>query len=134
MTPKKITIIGPKSFGYIDFVIQRLEELDGYKAHYINFSNFKYQYKSKADRLKNSMNKLFVKKNIKKTFRSEQVLKSLEGKGKQDIIVVIRPDKLDEKVLGKLKNKTDRLYAFYFDSITNFPDKIALIPYFDKVF
>ena len=58
----------------------------------------------------------------------------MQNNEKQDFILVIRPDKLDENLLFQLKNHTNKLITYYFDSITNFPKKSKLIKYFDKVY
>lgn len=131
---KKITIIAPNSFGYIDFLVDKLKSIPNSEVTHVNYNNFKYKYRSIGDKFKNSINKIVLKKNIKDSYASRCILESITRKGKQDIIVVIRPDKIEKKTLLALKENTNNLYAFYFDAIANFPKKIELIPLFDNVF
>tara|TARA_Y100000815_G_scaffold265056_1_gene281487 strand:- start:3974 stop:4912 length:939 start_codon:yes stop_codon:yes gene_type:complete len=130
----KITIIGPHSFGYIDFLVEKMREIDGVEATFINFDNYRLKYKSTRQKVENFFSKNLAGKNIKKEHCTKQVKKDIEALGHQDSILVIRPDKLQGKLLEHLKKKSDRLMGFYFDSITNFPKKAEIIPLFDKVF
>ncbi|SFD32432.1 hypothetical protein [Algibacter pectinivorans] len=131
---KRITLIGPNSFGYLDFLITALQAKQDVEVTYINYSVFKYSYSSKLENLKNVFIKAFLNKNIKDSYKSKCILDCLSGKAKQDFIVLIRPDKIEKKTLLKLKNYTENLFAFYFDAIAKFPKKKELIPIFDKVY
>ncbi|GGG57467.1 hypothetical protein [Bizionia arctica] len=131
---KKITIIAPKSFGYLDFLIKELQAHPETQAVYINYSSFHYQYKSVFDKFKNLLRKTFLKKNIKDIYKSQEIFRQVQALGKQDFIIVVRPDKLELDTIIALKKYTKNYYSFYFDAISNFPEKIALIPYFDTVF
>lgn len=129
-----ITIIAPDSFGYIEFLHERLQQYDAVNVTFINYSKFKYTYGSKFEKVKNSFTKLIFKKNIKEIYRSRCLLNAISEIGKQDVILIIRPDKLEEKTLVELKKYSNKFYSFYFDSIDNFPKKINIIPIFHKVF
>jgi hypothetical protein len=131
---KKIIIIAPSSFGYINFLVEALDKNPNVEVVHINFSNFKYNYTSKFDKLTNAIQKSLFRKNIKDAYRSQRILETVYDKEQQDIIVVIRPDQIELKTLLKLKNKTQKFYAFYFDAIANFPKQIDFIPLFDTVF
>lgn len=131
---KKITIVAPESFGYLDFLIKELQANPEVQATFINYSNIKYQYTSIFDKIQNLFSKVFLKKNIKDSYRSKEILKAVKSQGIQDFIVVIRPDKLERKTVIELKEYTQNYYSFYFDAISNFPEKVNLIPYFDVVF
>jgi len=131
---KRITIIAPNSFGYLHFLIDALQSKPNVEVAHINFSKFKYHYNSKFEKLKNVFSKTFLNKNIKDGYRSKCILERFSGKEKQDFIIVIRPDKIQKQTLLKLKKCTENLYAFYFDAISKFPEKKALIPIFDKVY
>lgn len=131
---KKITIIAPSSFGYIDFLIEKLRSEFNVEVTHINYSDFRYTYKSVNDKLKNSLRKVFLKKNIKASYVSERILEVFLSLEKQDVVVVIRPDKIEKKTLLTLRDFTNKFYSFYFDAIANFPKKIELIPIFDRVF
>lgn len=129
-----ITIVAPDSFGYIDFLFERLQQYPMVQVTFVNYSGFKYKYTSKFEKVKNALNKLIFKKNIKAIYKSECLLSAISELGKQDVILVIRPDKIQFETLVELKRHTKKLYSYYFDSIANFPDKIDVIPLFDKVF
>ena len=111
-----------------------MREIDGVEATFINFDNYRLKYKSTRQKVENFFSKNLAGKNIKKEHCTKQVKKDIEALGHQDSILVIRPDKLQGKLLEHLKKKSDRLMGFYFDSITNFPKKAEIIPLFDKVF
>lgn len=130
----KITIIAPSSFGYMNFLVEALAKKPNVDVTHIDFSEFKYTYRSKAEKLKNLLKKTFLGVNIKNQYRSEQILEVVENNDKQDFIVVIRPDKLERSTLHRLKTYTNVFYAFYFDAIAKFPKKIDLIPLFDRVY
>ena len=131
---KKITIIAPQSFGYLDFLLKDLQSHPETQAVYINYSNIQYKYKSVFDKIQNLFRKIFFKKNIKDIYKSQETLKQVQALGKQDFIIVVRPDKLELETIIALKEYTENYYSFYFDAISNFPEKVRLIPYFDKVF
>jgi len=131
---KKITIIAPESFGYLDFLIKELNANPEVQAVFINHSKIKYKYKSVFDKLFNVFRKIILNKNIKNSYKSQEIIEQVEGLGEQDFIVVVRPDKLELNTIKSLKKYTKNYYSFYFDAISNFPEKIALIPYFDQVF
>jgi len=131
---KKITLIAPSSFGYIDFLANTLKNKPNVKVTHINYSNFKFQYTSLFQKIKNGFGKIFLQKNIKDTYRSKCILDIVSKNGKQDFIVVIRPDLLELETLITLKKYTSNFDAFYFDAIHNYPLKKQLIPYFDKVY
>ncbi|MCX7549978.1 hypothetical protein [Xanthomarina sp. F2636L] len=131
---KNITIIAPQSFGYLDFLLKELESRPETQATYINYSKFQYTYKSVFDKLQNLLRKTFLKKNIKDSYKSQEILKVVQAQGKQDFIIVVRPDKLEKETVITLKKYAENYYSFYFDAISNFPEKIELISYFDKVF
>jgi hypothetical protein len=131
---KKITIIAPESFGYLDFLIKELNANPEVHAVFINYSKIKYQYKSVFDKLFNVFRKVILKKNIKDSYKSQEIIKRVKALGKQHFIVVIRPDKLELNTIISLKKYTKNYFSFYFDAISNYPEKVALIPYFDQVY
>lgn len=130
----KITIVGPHSFGYIDFLIDEMQQIPGVEARFINFDNYRLKYKSKRQKVGNFFSKKFTGKNIKKEYITTKIIEALEPAGHQDVILVLRPDKLQIKLLKHLKHNCDRFLGWYFDAITKFPKKQELIPLFDKVY
>src|SRR5690606_30980821 len=79
--------------------------------------------------LKNILNR-----NLKDEFVSKEIKKECENHPIQDIILVIRPDKLEIEMLNWLKSHTKTLISFYFDGNSSIPEQINLIPFFDKIY
>ncbi|MFI8377986.1 hypothetical protein [Leeuwenhoekiella sp. NPDC079379] len=130
----KITVLAPYTFNYIDAIVDKLREYPDVEVTYINYEKVKYQYPSTVSRVYNFFLKTFTGKNLKKQFITEQLIDKLAGKADQDYILVIRPDKLERKLLLHLRNKTNKLISYYFDPILKFPKKGKLIDYFDEVY
>jgi len=130
----RITIISPFSFGYIDSLVLKLLEYPGIELLYINTHEIQYQYLSVFQRLKNVWLKNFFGRNLKTEFTSNEIRKKLESQPKQDVILVIRPDKLETELLSMLKTKTPSLRTFYFDGTGSIPEQINLVPFFDIIY
>ncbi|MEH6408536.1 MAG: hypothetical protein V7767_14760 [Leeuwenhoekiella sp.] len=130
----KITVISPFTFGYIDALVEELRAKSHVKVTFIRVDKFKFSYRSPVQRLFNFFLKTFSTRSLKKEYAAKMILDQMQNNEKQDFILVIRPDKLDENLLFQLKNHTNKLITYYFDSITNFPKKSNLIKYFDKVY
>lgn len=130
----RITVISPFSFGYVDALVNKLEEYPGVNTLFIETNNFKYCYNSFYDRVNNFFLKNVLDRNLKDEFVSNEIKKECNNHPKQDIILVIRPDKLEVEMLQWLKNHTKTLISFYFDGNTSIPEQINLIPFFDKVY
>jgi len=130
----RITVISPFSFGYIDALVKKLDEYPEADTLYIETNNFKYCYNSFYDRLNNFYLKNVLNRNLKDEFVSKEIKKECKKYPTQDIILVIRPDKLETDMLDWLKSHTNKLISFYFDGNTSIPEQINLIPFFDKVY
>ncbi|AUS03987.1 hypothetical protein [Pseudotamlana carrageenivorans] len=131
---KKITIISTSPLGYVDYLIENLRTNSNVDVTYIDYLSFKYKYKSIFDKLKNFVNKIVFKTNIKKDYKSNCLMAKLNSIPKQDVILIIRPDRLSVKDIIKMRAYTKELNAFYYDSTTKVPVQIDLISLFDKVF
>ena len=129
-----ITIIAPFTFGYIDALAEKLAERPDAKVTFIRTDTFTYTYASLAHRIYSALLKVFLSRNLKKEFVADQIRSRLDCTKKQDFILIIRADKLDEKILPYLKTRTHKLITYYFDGISNFPKKARLIHYFDEVY
>lgn len=130
----RITVISPFSFGYIDALVNKLEEYPGVETLFIDTNNFKYCYNSFYDRLNNFYLKNVLNRNLKNEFITKELKRECKNHPKQDIILVIRPDKLEIEMLHWLKSHTRTIISFYFDGNTSIPEQINLIPFFDKVY
>lgn len=130
----KITVLAPYTFGYIDALVEKLQEYDGVEVTFIQFQDFRYEYKSIFDRVYNFILKLTHTGNLKKNYISQQVKNKVAQLDYQDYILIIRPDKLENDLLRWLKKYTDNLISYYFDAIGKFPRKANIIKYFDEVY
>lgn len=128
---KKITLIYPFAYGYLDFVVQELQKNDDVIVTDIKTNTIKYQYPNLGAKIWNGITKTFGK-NIKKDFFRQQILdKVLDN---QDIIFVIRPDLLDISLLKNLKKKTKNFIAYYYDSCKKYPKQLEIVPFFDEIY
>lgn len=103
-------------------------------AKHIDASKFKYKYKSLFDKVSNSINKIFFNKNIKKIALEEYILKQLQELGHQDIILFIRPDRINKKAHLEIKKLTSKYVSYIYDSCTRFPIDHLLDNIFDEIF
>lgn len=131
MTPKKITLIYPFAYGYIDFIVQELQTISGITVTDIKTDTIKYKYPNLFVKIWNGITKLFGS-NIKKKYFSRQILQQV--KEKQDIIFIIRPDILENSVLKELKKNTTSFIAYYYDSCKKYPRQIEIIQFFDEIY
>ncbi|MCS3530704.1 hypothetical protein [Chryseobacterium sp. JUb7] len=131
MTSKKITLIYPFAYGYLDFVVQELRSNPNIEVTDIKTDTIKYTYPNVFVKIWNGITKLFGS-NIKKKYFNQQVLGKI--KEKQDIIFVIRPDMLEDSLLKKLKANTKTFTAYLYDSCKKFPRQLDIAPIFDEIY
>lgn len=129
----KITLISFDYFGFDNHIVQELNKR-GIESHHIDISKFNYRYKSKYERIKNSFSKLFFNTNIKQVKMEEFVCNELKSYGKQDKILVIRPDRIRKKTHLKIREFTKDYIAYIYDSSNRFPIKHLFNRIFDKIF
>ncbi|WP_055448898.1 hypothetical protein [Lacinutrix mariniflava] len=130
MSKKKILIISPKAFGYVEYLYQELKGREDVEVNiaYLEFNGFKNPY----EKLQNVLSKTFLGVNLKKAYYFME--DDIRAIGKQDEILIIRPDFLTNKFLKELKTMTTRLVAYYWDSAQRLTRKQDIIPFFDKIF
>lgn len=131
MAKKKITLIYPFAYGYIDFVIDELQSYQNVEVTDIKTDLIKYIYPNVFKRLENMVSKPFGR-NLKKIYFKDEIFNKIVGE--QDIIFIIRPDLLDDSILNELKTKTKKLVAYYYDSCEKYPKQVEIIPLFDEIF
>lgn len=131
---KKIAIITTHSFGYIDFLVDRLNEMENIDLNFINIDKIPFSYKNKSSRLINSILKLFNFSGLKEKNRTNFIKKNLLKDGLLDQILIIRPDKLEKEALLILRKNTSQMTCFLFDGIENYKDQKNTLFYFDTVF
>jgi len=128
---KKITLINPFAYGYIDFVVKELQSYNDVVVTDIKTDTIKFKYPNLGVKIRNGITKIFGK-NIKKDFFKNQILQQITEK--QDIIFIIRPDLLDVSLLKDLKSKTDNFIAYYYDSCTKYPKQLEIVHFFDEIY
>ena len=135
---KTILFVGPKDVGIIQMISDRLANNADYEIDYINLlltKEEKFRYKSFSQRAYNFFLKNFRKKNIKHTYYHELIRERIEESKKQyDVVVVIRPDMMDDKNLQLLRKLTPHYVAYYWDTVSFFPRKLAIRHFFDRIF
>lgn len=131
MASKKITLIYPFAYGYIDFVVKELQNNPNITVTDIKTDSIKYTYPNKLVKIWNGVTKLFGR-NIKKIYFNQQVLKQISEK--QDIIFVIRPDLLDVSLLKELKQNSKIFIAYLYDSCKKYPRQLEIAHFFDEVY
>lgn len=134
LEPKRIAIISTRSFGYIDFLAEKLNATENVDLVYINIDSIPFSYKNRISRIRDGFRKLFSLPNLKDINRTEFIKKGLAGKGSFDTILVIRPDKISKSALMYLRENTSKLVCYLFDGIENFKDQKKILHYFDLVY
>ncbi|RAJ13165.1 hypothetical protein [Olleya aquimaris] len=131
---KKILIVGPPSLGYLTKIDQQLNQREGVQSHIVLIDKFTFKYRNFRHKIINFLSKAFLGKNLKKEHVNTVIINKINQLGPQDLIFIIRPDLLKPKTLKYLKTQTKSLQAFYYDSTRRFPEKVDIIPLFDKVY
>ena len=131
---KKILVIAPYAFGYTTHIHSALSKFEDVDASILFLDRPKFQYRNRLHKLQNFFTKLFLGKNLKKTFVNERIVVDINKLGKQHIVFIIRPDLLDDVTLKHLKANCDQFIAYYYDSTRRFPRKIEIIPLFDSIY
>ncbi|WP_298424934.1 hypothetical protein [uncultured Kordia sp.] len=133
-SPKKILIIAPFAFGYTAHIQKALQQYNHIDAEILYLDKPAFHYKSTFHKAQNFFSKLILGKNLKKTFVTDRIKASVKALGKQDEIFIIRPDVLNDDLLGFIKDHANKFIAYYYDSTRRFPRKVDIIPLFDKVY
>lgn len=131
---KKIAIIATHSFGYIDFLVNKLGGYENVDLVYINIDAIPFTYKNKFSRIKNAILKLFSFSGLKEKNRTDFIKKTFLDQKKFDQVLVIRPDKLEKEALIFLRENTIKMTSFFFDGIENFVDQKKTLSYFDTIY
>lgn len=131
MMSKKITLIYPFAYGYIDFVVRELQSHSNVSVIDIKTDIIQYKYPNWGVKIWNSITKLFGK-NIKREMFNHRILQQI--KEKQDIIFIIRPDLMNVSILEQLKKKTGNLIAYYYDSCKKYSKQLEIAHFFDEIY
>lgn len=131
MNLKKIALIYPFAYGYIDFVIKEISSHKNIEVTDIKTDSIVYSYPNIFVKIINGISKIFGR-NIKKQYFNKEILSKIISK--QDIIFIIRPDLLDDTLLKELKSRSQKIIAYYYDSCTKYPRQVEVKRYFDEVY
>jgi len=131
---KKIVIVTTHSFGYIDFLVEKLNKIGSVDLTYINIDLIPFSYKNKSTRIVNSILKLLYFSGLKEKNRTNYIKNVLFKEELFDQILIIRPDKLEKEALLFLRKKAVQMTCFLFDGIENYKDQKKNLTYFDTVY
>jgi hypothetical protein len=130
----KICLISFDFFSFDQNIALELKR-QNIETHHIDISKYKYEYPNIFSKITNFLNKILFKKNIKKIELEKDILNRLEKLGRQDIILIIRPDRLTKQTHLKIKNYTDKYITYIYDSCTRFPiDDLLKDKIFDTIY
>lgn len=129
----KITIISHDVWGFGKHIYLHLQKLN-IESTYINCMEFKYKHENIIKRTINFFSKIFLKKNIKKIYRTNKTLEELEKLKYQDFILVINSGDFDPKVFALAKTKTKSLITYNYDSLKRVPLTANAYDIFEKVY
>lgn len=126
----KICLISFDFWHYDEHIVNKLKE-KGVEAYHINIGAF--THKNFGARVTNAMSKVFIGKNLKHEKRQDFIIDSLKKIGKQDQILVINPENIEEHVHEFIRSYTERNIAYLYDSMSRNPAE-HILHYFDTVF
>lgn len=126
----KICLVSFDFWDYDQHIVDVLKK-KGVEAHHIKLST--YGHPNFGARLKNTFSKIFLKKNIKNENRQKMILETLKKLGKQDQILVINPEFIEERYHAEIKKFTKKYIAYLYDALARNPAE-KVLPYFDEVF
>ncbi|WP_407401957.1 hypothetical protein [Chryseobacterium sp.] len=126
----KICLISFDFWHYDEYIVHKLKE-KGIEATHINIGAF--THKNNKERLKNTFSKVFLGKNLKHAKRQNFIIESLKKIGRQDQILVINPESIEERVHVEIRKHTDRNMAYLYDSMSRNPAE-HILHFFDTVF
>ncbi|GAA4148934.1 glycosyltransferase [Chryseobacterium ginsenosidimutans] len=127
----KVCVISFDFWGYDAHIVEALCS-KGIDAHHIKIGDVTHS--NFSERATNAVSKIFFNKNLKTEKRQKFVLDSLEQLGHQDQILVLNPDTFDLSTLEKIRQYSDRLITYLYDSLDRFPVEQEKLCLFDKIF
>ena len=128
-----ICLISFDYWNYDQHIVAALKQ-KGITANHIDINTFTYHYSSRFEKIKNFFTKLIFNKNIKKIKRNEFIINELNKLGKQDAILVIRPDLISLKTHFLIKQYTTNYIAYIYDSCKRFPVDHLLNNVFNTIY
>lgn len=131
---KKIAIISTHSFGYVDFIVEKLISMESVDLTYVNIDSIAFSYKNTFSRVNNFFSKLFLSQGLKEKNRTNFIKKLVKDKGIFDQVLIIRPDKLQKEALICLRENSIEMTSYLFDGIENYKEQKKTLHFFDTVY
>jgi hypothetical protein len=131
---KRIALITTHSFGYLDFLVRKLNKAQNVDLTYINIDTIPFSYKNSFSRLINFFLKLAGFPSLKEKNKTIYIKKVIQEGDLFDQILIIRPDKLEQKALLFLRENAIQMSCFLFDGIENFKEQKRTLSFFDTVY
>lgn len=131
---KKIAIITTHSFGYVDFVVERIKSFENVDLTYINIDSIPFTYKNFCSRIANFFFKLLHFPSLKDQNRTNFIKKALNSKKTFDQVLIIRPDKIQKEALISIRENTTEMTCFLFDGIENYKAQKDTLHFFDTIY
>jgi hypothetical protein len=129
----KIVIISHDVWGFGKYIHIELEKLN-HTSTYINCMEFRYEYANILKHISAFCSKVIFKKNIKKNYRTDKILETLEKLPLQDYILFINSGDFNPVVFGLAKTKTINLITYNYDSIKRVPLTPNATNIFNKIY
>jgi hypothetical protein len=131
---KKIAILSQMTFGYMEFVVDRLNQTENVDLTYINIYSIPFKYKNIFSRIGNFFSKLFLNIGLKDKNRTNYIKNIISKKGFFDQILVVGPDNFQEEALVYLRRNTHEMNCFLWDGFDNYNKPKSTLLLFDQVF
>ena len=129
----KITVLSHDLYRFNKYIATELEK-QSHEVTYISTTDFSYKYKSFFHRLKNAVEKVVLKRNIKTIKKTFYVNNSIQNSGIQDIILVIDPAHFNEHILSFARNHSKKMIAYNYDSTKLLKLPAHFISYFNDFY
>lgn len=129
----KITIISFDNWGFNQHIEKCLLEKEHIVNH-IDINSFKYKYPNLFYKIKNFFFKLFLKKNLKHIYYGDKIIEILKNQAKQDLILTIKGDFIDNRSIIEFKNHAGKSIAFFNDAMSRYHNIKNVLPFFDEVY
>ncbi len=129
----KIVILSHDGWGFGKHIHDELLNIK-HESTYINCMEFRYEYANIIKNLSAFCSKVFLRKNIKKRYRTQKTIETIEKLTFQDYILVINAGEFDPIVFDLLKTKTNKLINYNYDSLKRVPLPANATSIFNKIY
>jgi hypothetical protein len=129
----KICLISFDSKYFDHHIVNELKR-QNIDANHIDVSKISYEYPSFFKKIINFFSKILLNKNLKQIEIEKIILKQIELIGYQDIIMIIRPDRISKKTHFEIKKQASSYITYIYDSCKRFPIDHLLNGVFNEIF